>query len=37
VEDWPYSSIDFHGDSDMPLIEGEDFDDGGKNKQFFNF
>ena len=37
MEDWPYNGTDFHEDLDMPLLEGEDFDDGGKNKQFFIF
>jgi len=33
VEEWPYSGANFCGDPDMPLPEGEDYDDGGKNKQ----
>jgi len=35
LKDWPYSSTDFCGDSDMLLPEREDYDDGGKRT--FNF
>ena len=34
VEDWPYSDTCFRGHSDMLLLEVEDYEDGGKNKQF---
>ena len=27
MEDWPYSGIDFTGDPDLPLPEGEDWDE----------
>ena len=27
VEDWPYVGIDFTGDPDLPLLEGEDWDE----------
>ena len=27
VEDWPYSGTDFTGDPDLPLPEGEDWDE----------
>ena len=37
MEDWPYSVTDFYGDLDMPLPNGEDFDDEGKKSKFFNF
>ena len=37
MEDWPYSGTDFNGYPDMPLPDGEDFDDEGKKNQFFNF
>ena len=30
VEDWPYVGMDFHGDPDMQLLAGEQWDDGGK-------
>ena len=32
MEDWPYSGTDFHGDLDMPHLEGEDCDDGGRKQ-----
>ncbi len=35
MEDWPYNDIDFRGYPDMPLPDGEDFDDGGKNSFYF--
>jgi len=34
MEGWPYNYIDFCGDADIPLPDGEDFDDEGTN-QFF--
>lgn len=37
VEDWPYNGTDFSRDPKMPLPEGEDFDDGGKNKKKMMF
>jgi len=37
VEDLTYSGTKFCKDLDMPLPEGEDFDDGGKNKQILIF
>jgi len=41
-EDWPYNGTDFHRDLDMPLPDGEDFDDEGKKStflilRFFNY
>ena len=27
VEDWPYANTDFTGDLDLPLPEGEDWDE----------
>ena len=27
VEDWPYAGTDFTGDPDLPLPEGEDWDE----------
>ena len=27
VEDWPYAGTDFTGDPDLPLSEGEDWDE----------
>ena len=27
VEDWPYAGTDFIGDLDLPLPEGEDWDE----------
>ena len=27
MEDWPYSGTDFTRDSDLPLLEGEDWDE----------
>ena len=38
MEDWPYNSTNFHGDPDMPLPDGEEFDDEGKKpNQNFDF
>ena len=28
VEDWPYAGTNFTGDPDLPLIEGEEWDEG---------
>lgn len=30
IEDWSYVGMDFHGDPDMQLPLGEQYDDGGK-------
>ena len=32
MEDWSYNCTKFCGDPDMPLPDGEDFDDEGKNQ-----
>jgi len=34
VEDSPYNGSNFCTDLHMPFLEGEDYDDGGKDKQF---
>lgn len=34
VDDWPFSGTDFHGDPNMPLPDGEDFNAEGKNSIF---
>ena len=34
VVDWPYNDIDLCGDPDMPLPDGEDFNDEGKKSNF---
>ena len=37
VEDWPYAGTDFTGDPDLPLPEGEDWDEElGKNSFCFD-
>jgi len=37
VEDWPYAGTDFTGDPDLPLHEGEDWDEElGKNSFCFD-
>ena len=37
VEDWPYAGTDFTGDPDLPLPDGEDWDEElGKNSIFFD-
>ena len=36
VEDWSYNGTKVRGDPDMPLPDGEDFDDEGK-KSIFDF
>jgi len=34
MEEWPYNGTNFCGDPNMPLPDGEDFDNEGK-KSFF--
>ena len=37
MEDWPYSGTDFTGDPDLPLSEGEDWDEAlGKTHFYFH-
>ena len=33
VENWSYNRTEFRGDPDIPLPEGDDFDDGGEQKK----
>ena len=37
MEDWPYSGIDFTGDPNLPLPEGEDWDEALGKTHFFIF
>ena len=38
VEDWPYAGTDFTGDPDLPLLEGDDWDEElGKTSCFLFF
>ena len=38
MEDWPYAGTDFSGDPDLPLPEGEDWEEElGKNSIFLMF
>ena len=37
MEDWPYSSTYFTGDLDLPLPEGEGWDESLGKTHFFNF
>ena len=37
MEDWPYAGTDFTGDPDLPLPEGDDWDEELGKTSYFDF
>ena len=37
IDDYPYVGIDFHGDPNMPIPQGDTYGDIGKNPKFILF